>query len=120
MPLIVVENATSRLSGGLWSHNDTIAGNLSRSMVISAAAQKDVLDNLFRGEALHPGHSRGMRDDYLTNVWNLKVNLEVPAGSQQDQSFTRLEPAEPLFEINGRVLYLSKFGIESIKIKFNT
>ena len=89
-------------------------------MVLSAAAQKDVLDNLFRGEALHPGHSRGMRDDYLTNVWNLKVNLEVPAGSQQDQSFACLEPAEPLFEINGRVLYLSKFGIESIKIKFNT
>ena len=105
-PLDPSQNSPQEWAIGRWSHNNTLAGDLGDGAELPAVAQDDVLDNSFTKNALHPRHAEGMRKDFLTNVWNLKVNVEIPAGSPHDKTYFRLEPAEPLFEANGQVFQL--------------
>ena len=103
-PLGLGNNATEYLDNGVWSHNGTT--ELNDSITLSDEARRDVLDNLFMGAASHLGHAQGMRKDYLTHIWNLKVNLKVPAKGGGDQTYVRMEPADPIFEIGNQTLYL--------------
>ena len=113
-PLDPNQNPPQEWAIGRWSHNNTLAGDLGDGAELPAAAQDDVLDNSFAKNALHPRHAEGMRKDFLTNVWNLKVNVEIPAGSPHDKTYFQLEPAEPLFEANGQVFQLT---LNEVRIK---
>ena len=94
-----------------WTHDNL---DLSQTTLdisdsnLNTKYKEDLLDNMYRKNVKHRIHKVGKRPDYLENVWNLKINIEVPTKeSGKGHRFTQIRPAEQLFAIGGRIVHFN-------------
>ena len=71
-------------------------------------AQLDVMDNAFRAHAKHKPHLEGFRKDYGNQVWELKIETQIPTKPKGSDSLTTMyRVAEALLEVDHRVMTFS-------------
>ena len=67
--------------------------------------REDILDNAYKAEATHKAHSSGKRKDYLTSVWEIKVNIRIPTIEKGSRNaFHLYQATETLVEVEGKVM----------------
>ena len=101
-----------------WTHDSL---DLSQSTLdisdkdLDVKYKEDLLDHMFKTNAKHKIHKAGKRPDYLENVWNLRINIEVPTKEMgETRRFSQIRPIEQLFTIGGRIVH---FNIKEIIVK---
>ena len=101
-----------------WTHDnlDLSQSTLDISDVdLDVKYKEDLLDHMFKMNAKHKIHKAGKRSDYLENVWNLRINIEVPTKEMgETRRFSQIRPIEQLFTIGGRIVHLN---IKEIAVK---
>ena len=96
--------------GYTWTHNDQ---DLSQSTIdLSSSAtdakyKEDLIDYTFLKNVQHKVHGSGKRPDYLKNMWNLRLNIEIPTREVgKPRKYVHIRPTEQLFKLGGRVVHL--------------
>ena len=107
-----------------WTHDslDLSQSTLDISDVgLDVKYKEDLLDHMFKMNAKHKIHKAGKRSDYLENVWNLRINIEVPTKEMgETRRFSQVRPIEQLFTIGGRIVHLNVKEIVVIDQENNT
>ena len=104
--------------GYRWLHNDQILQKSPLSLTSAdnlGEHREDLLDHAFQKAAQHKVHKTGKRPDYLTNIWELRVNVKLPVRERgRHRKFVQVRPTEQFFKLNNHLIWLN---VEEVIIK---
>ena len=96
--------------GYTWTHDSQ---SLSQSSIdldsssVDTKYKEDLIDYTYLKSVQHKVHGSGKRPDYLKNMWNLRLNIEIPTREVgKPHKYVHIRPTEQLFKLGGRVVHL--------------